>query len=157
MAVQTFRAMTLLNNDSRPYTNLKSLTNIFSRAFSVTVQSFVESLLGGCWLSIIHSQQHNIPYVHRPLRRGVGDNMFMCGCWFVLTGSRWKYWARLGRWSVLSRSSLHPHLHRSCMRANKRPQTALDQRHQDEGNTTNTSRTNPHAFFSSLVRLKALS
>lgn len=133
------------NNDSGTSTNLKSLTNIFIRAFSVTDQSSVESLLGGM-LTVHHSlatKQHTFTGL---LRRGVGDNVFMCGCWLVLTGSRWKYWARLGRWSVLSRSSLHPHLHRSCMRANTRPQTALDRRHQGEGNTTNTSKTNPHAF-----------
>lgn len=81
----------------------------------------------------------------------------VCGRWSVLTGSRWRCRARSGRWSVLSRSSLRPHLHRSCMRANTRPQTALDRLRQDEANTTNTSTTDPHAFCSTLVRLEAIS
>lgn len=88
--------------------------------------------------------------------RHVLEVAFLCGCWLALTGSRWKHWAQLGRWSVLSRSSLHPHLHRSCMRANKRPSTALDRWHRDEGNTTNISKTNPHAFSSSSVQVKAI-
>lgn len=71
---------------------------------------------------------------------------FIIDAWLSLTGSRWKYWARLGRWSALSRSSLHPHLHRSCMRANKRPSTALDRWHRGEANTTNRPKTDPHAF-----------
>lgn len=78
---------------------------------------------------------------------GIRCSDFHYARWFVLTGSRWKRWAQLGRWSVLSPSSPLPHLHRSCMRANRRPSTALDRRRSDKWSTTNISKTNPHACF----------
>lgn len=56
----------------------------------------------------------------------------------------------MGHWSVLCPNNLPLHLHRSCMRANKRLSSALDRRHQDEADTTHTSKTEPRALFSIL-------
>lgn len=63
----------------------------------------------------------------------------------VLTGSRWRYRARSGRRSVLSPSSPRSRLRRDT-RANTRPSTALGRWHRGEGNPTNRSTTDPHAF-----------